>query len=93
MAMKLYVEMVKKLPAHYKYLAIPEKITNVAADLGLFASDGIGRVGILLIRESGEQLPIVELAVKPERFRLEPSELTKVERFLNRAKPDMYVRV
>ncbi len=93
MGMKLYIEMVKKLPAHYKYLAIPRNITNIAVDLGLFSPDGIGRVGILLFSESDDHLPTVELAIKPERFRLEASELAQIERFLSRAQPDMYVRL
>jgi hypothetical protein len=93
MAMRLYVEMAKTLPAHYKYLAIPRNITNIEADLRLFSADGIGRVGILMISESGNQLPTVELAVKPERFRMGASELAQIERFLSRAQPDMYVRL
>ncbi len=91
--MKLHVEVAKGLPAHFKYLAIPRNITNIAVDLGLFSPDGIGRVGILLISESGDQLPIVELAIKPERFLLDPSKSAQVERFLSKAKPDMYVRL
>jgi len=91
--MRLHVELVKRFPAHYKYLAIPRNITNVSADLGLFSDDGIGRIGILIISESGDQLPTVELAVKPERFRIASSELGQVERFLSRAQPDMYVRL
>ena len=93
MAMKLYIELVKRLPAHYKYLAIPRNFTNTSADLGLFSADGIGRVGILLISESGDSSPTVELAVKPERFRVGASELAQIERFLSSAKPDMYVRL
>ena len=91
--MKLYIELVKKLPAHYKYLAIPWNITKIGAELGLFSQDGIGRVGILLLSESDDLSPTVELAIKPERFRLDPSDLAQVERFLNQAKPDMYVRL
>jgi hypothetical protein len=93
MVMRLYVEMVKTLPAHYKYLAIPRNITNIEADLRLFSADGIGRVGIFLISESSDQAPTVELAIKPERFRIDASELAQIERFLSRAKPDMYVRL
>jgi hypothetical protein len=93
MQMRLYVELAKKLPAHFKYLAIPRSITNIEADLRLFSTDGIGRVGILLISESSNSAPTVELAIKPERFRLDGKDLTEIERFLSRAQPDMYVRV
>ncbi|MBW4038289.1 MAG: hypothetical protein HIU91_05300 [Acidobacteria bacterium] len=94
MGLKLYVEIVKRLPAHYKYLAIPKGITNVGHDPSLFFSaDGIGRVGILLVSASSDHLPTVELAVKPERFRMDAQALARVERFLNSTKPDMYVRL
>jgi hypothetical protein len=91
--MRLFVELAKGLPAHYKYLAIPRNLTNIQAELKLFSADGIGRVGILVISEPGDQLPTVELAVKPERFRIGASELAQIERFLSRAQPDMYVRL
>ncbi len=94
--MSLKVIVAKTLPAllaHYRYFAIPKNATNILVGLDLFSDDGIGRVGILLISESEDQLPIVELAIKPERFRLAANGLTQVERFLNRAKPDMYVRL
>lgn len=92
--LKQYVELVKMLPAHYKYLAIPKGMTNIAHDPNLFFSaDGIGRVGLLVISESVDHLPTVELAIKPERFRLPSDELAQVERYLDRAKPDMFVRV
>lgn len=89
----LFVDIAKRLPAHFKYLAITRNITNIEADLRLFAADGIGRVGILLITESGDRTPTVDLAVKPERFRVDAGELAQIERFLTRAQPDMYVRV
>ena len=93
MQMRLFVELAKMLPAHFKYLAIPRNITNIEADLRLFSGDGIGRVGILLIAESGDRTPTIELAIKPERFRVDAGELAQIERFLGRAQPDMYVRV
>jgi hypothetical protein len=92
-AMGLHVMLAKRLPAHFRYLAIPKHTTNIAADLRLFSDDGIGRVGILLISESLDQLPTIELAIKPERFRLDANELVQVERVLNKAKPDMFVRL
>jgi len=90
---RLFVELAKMMPAHFKYLALPKNITNIKADLRLFADDGIGRVGILLVSESDDQVPTVDLAIKPERFRIDASELTQIERFLSRTQPDMYVRV
>lgn len=90
----LYIETIKKLPAHYKYLAIPEGITNVEHDPRLlFSADGIGRFGIFQISESVNLSLRVELIVKPERFRMQSDDLARVERYLNNTKPDMSVRV
>src|ERR1039458_8753691 len=92
-AMKTYIDQIKKVPAHYKYLALNANLTSISIGIQLFSGDGIGRVGLLLISEFGDNFPAVELAIKPERFRVEASELTQIERFLSRAQPDMYVRL
>src|ERR1035441_6698119 len=84
-AMKTYVDQIKKVPAHYKYLALNKNLTSSLIGIQLFSDDGIGRVGLLFISGSGDDYPTVELAIKPERFRIDASELAQVERFLSRA--------
>jgi hypothetical protein len=88
-----YIEQVKNLPGHYKYLALPRSTTSLSLGSELFSADGIGRVGLLFVSQSNDLAPTVELAVKPERFRVSPSGQLQIDRFLNQAKPDMYVRV
>lgn len=89
------IEEVKTLPAHYKYLAVNKNSVSLTLGDGplTFSPDGIGRVGLLLIEETQDALLRVELVVRPERFRLEPKVAARVERFLERATPDMFVRV
>jgi hypothetical protein len=83
--------------ANYRYLAIREEtkelLVNALADLGLYSPDGIGRLGVIAIRERGEELPEAEIVVAPERFRVEPQKMVAIEKFLAKAKPDMEVRI
>lgn len=93
-----WLRMLKPLneaPAHFRYLVLPD--TQQARSLGenniLFAPNGIGRIGILLLSQEGNAAPRVELLVEPERFRLDSATAEKVERYLLRSKPDMFVRI
>jgi hypothetical protein len=92
-AMIAWIDQIKKIPAHFKYLALNKNPTSAAMGVQLYSSDGIGRVGLLFVSEPASGSPQVEMAVKPERFRVSASELSKVERFLARAQPDIFVRV
>lgn len=82
-------------PMHYKYLALPrtEPLLRVLPKLQLFSPDGIGRTGILLLSEQADSLPLVEAAIKPERYRVSSSAMEKVDRFLERNRPDIEVRI
>jgi hypothetical protein len=86
------------MPAHYRYLAIPADSFDLAfgalANFGLFPKDGIGRLGVITIREKGEESPIAEMAVIPERFRVEPAKLRSIEtKLLAKSRPDIEVRI
>ncbi len=89
------VEKLKQLPAHFKYLALPihPAILRLAQNHSLFSSDGLGRIGLMKLIESGDAPPTVELLVKPERFRVAQPEMIKIEKVLVRSHPDMFVRV
>lgn len=89
------VDKLKQMPAHFKYLALPvhPAIQRLTQSQALFASDGLGRIGLLKLVESDDGPPTVELLVKPERFRMAQSDLIKVEKVLTRSHPDMFVRV
>ncbi len=87
------------LPAHYRYLAIP--IPKVSFELlagelasGLYSPDGIGRLGIMAIAERGDKPPLAEILIEPERFRVDPARLLKVEKtLLEKVRPDIEVRI
>lgn len=86
------------MPAHYRYLAIPADSFDLAlgelAHLGLFAKNGIGRLGIITIKDKGEASPAAELVVAPERFRVEAASLKTIEaRLLAKCRPDIEVRI
>ena len=89
---------VMSMPAHYRYLAVPAESFDLAfgelGRLGLFPADGIGRLGIVTIREKGEESPTAELAVVPERFRVDPAKLKAIEtKLLAKSRPDIEVRI
>ncbi|HEX4032450.1 MAG TPA: hypothetical protein VHX20_18950 [Terracidiphilus sp.] len=86
------------MPAHYRYLAIPEESFNLAfgelGRLGLFPEDGIGSLGIIAIREMGEEPPTAQITIVPERFRVDPAKLKAIEtRLLAKSRPDIEVRI
>lgn len=86
------------MPAHFRYLAIPaesyDRVFGELGDLGLFPKDGIGRLGVIKIRERGEESPTAEVAVLPERFRVDPAKLKSIEiRLLVNGRPDIEVRI
>jgi hypothetical protein len=86
------------MPAHYRYLAIPaesyDRVFGVLGNLGLFPEDGIGRLGVIKIKEKGEESPEAEMAMAPERFRVDPAKLKSIEiRLLVNRRPDIEVRI
>jgi hypothetical protein len=91
-------QQVMSIPAHYRYLAIPaESFTLAFGELGhfgLFPEDGIGRLGVITIRENGGDSPTAEIAVVPERFRVDPAKLKAIEtKLLAKSRPDIEVRI
>jgi hypothetical protein len=84
--------------AHYRYLAVSaEKLDFVAeglTGLGLFSEDGIGRLGLIGIREPESHAPTAEIAIVPERFRVDPAKLRAIEtRIFAKTRPDIEVRI
>jgi hypothetical protein len=86
------------MPAHYRYLAVPDESFDLAIGelmhFGLFPEDGIGRLGVITIKENGEESPIAKMAVVPERFRVDPAKLKTIEtRLFAKSRPDIEVRI
>jgi hypothetical protein len=85
-------------PAHFRYLAIPKESLELTlgelGNLGLFSDDGIGRIGVITIKEEGEEPLIAEIAIAPERFRVDPTKLQNIEtKLLAKSRPDIEVRI
>jgi hypothetical protein len=86
------------MPAHFRYLAIPaNNLVSAVGELGrlgLFPADGFGRLGVITIHDQGEASPTAEIAIAPERFRLDPAKLRAIEtRILAKSRPDIEVRI
>jgi hypothetical protein len=88
-----YIDQVKAVPGHYKYIAMPRNGASLSLGTQLFSNDGIGRIGLFFISQITDSLPTVDLVIKPERFRMDGADLARIERYLNITKPDMSVRV
>ena len=73
---------------------IHRQLIGELGHLGLFPENGIGRLGLIKIRENGEESPSAEMAVVPERFRVDPAKLKTIEiRLLATSRPDIEVRI
>jgi len=60
----------------------------------LFPPDGIGRLGVITIKDKKEGTPTAEMAVNPERFRMDPVKLRTIEtRLLAKSRPDIEIRI
>ena len=86
------------MPTHYRYLAIPVESFDMAfgelAGFGLYPEDGIGRLGIILITDKGQEPPYAAMSVVPERFRVDSTKLKAIEtRLLAKSRPDIEVRI
>lgn len=86
------------MPVHYRYLAITaenfDALHGQLSNIGLFADDGIGRLGIIKIIEKGADSPTAEIAIAPERFRVDPAKLKAIEtKLLAKSRPDIEVRI
>ena len=98
MIMRIAHRQLMSVPAHFRYLAVPagsfDALHGELLQLGLYAQDGIGRLGIITITEKGADSPIAEIALAPERFRVDPAKLKTVEtKLLAKSRPDIEVRI
>ena len=76
------VERIKRIPAHFRYLALFDNPKNIRPrhDL-LYSPDGIGRIGIIEVREDPIGNLNARISVQPERFKLDSSLYKMVDRF------------
>src|ERR1022692_455014 len=62
-----------QIPAHFKYLAILENDNYLPDESSLYALDGMGRVGVIQVKEDDAGDLAAELRIRPERFRFDAS--------------------
>ena len=81
-----------RIPAHFKYLALFDSNNCRLDDRMLYAPDGMGRVGVIQVREDSTGNLSAEFCVRPERFRLDSSVFKKIDRFTASRNPNLEIR-
>jgi hypothetical protein len=81
-----------EVPAHFKYLALLGNKSYRLRERALYAPDGMGRVGVIQVREDVAGNLSAELSVRPERFRLDSSIFKRIDRFTASRAPNLEVR-
>jgi hypothetical protein len=80
------------IPAHFKYLALFGNGSYYPSEGSLYAPDGMGRVGVIQVRESRADELRAEFIVRPERFRLDSSYFKQIDKFTAARPADMEIR-
>jgi hypothetical protein len=80
------------IPAHFKYLALFQNGKRVPAERDLYSANGMGRVGILQVRQDQASDLQVEFLIRPERFRLDSSFFRQIDRFTTNRPADIEIR-
>jgi hypothetical protein len=70
-----------QVPAHFKYLALFENKNYRPDSHILYAPDGMGRIGVIQVKEDGAGNLEAEITVRPERFKLDSSIFKMIDRF------------
>jgi hypothetical protein len=84
---------IMSLPAHYKYVVIFASPELRIDESRLYATDGMGRVGVIAVTERPADKSLqTHLVITPERFRLEDKYWKEVDAFLASSAPDVEIR-
>jgi hypothetical protein len=89
-AMGSAVERLLRVPGHFKYLALFENKGRLP-DIRYYATDGLGRVGIIQVREDSAGNLSAEYVVRPERFRFDLT-FKQVDKFTASHSADIEIR-
>ncbi|MFZ0708363.1 MAG: hypothetical protein WAM71_22375 [Candidatus Korobacteraceae bacterium] len=88
------IERLKIQPAHYKYMALISSAGNYRPREGaLYAPNGMGRIGVLLLEEDHESKLSAREILAAERFRVAPEYIKQLDKFIDRQHADREVRV
>jgi hypothetical protein len=84
----------KLAPAQFMYVASDDPALE---DLGhassLFARNGIGRIGLISLRELEDGSPSAELLLRAERFQMPGKFAEMVNKFVRQRQPDIEIRI
>ena len=69
-----------RIPAHFKYLAVFDNRSYLPDARWLYAPDGMGRIGVIQVKEDSADNLTAEFCVRPERFKFDAS-FKLVDRF------------
>jgi hypothetical protein len=87
------IQRLMEIPAHFKYLALFDNPKNRRPHSHvLYSSDGIGRIGIIEVREDPLGNLNARISVQPERFKLDSSVYKMVDRFTANYPANLEVR-
>jgi hypothetical protein len=86
------VRRLAEIPAHFKYLALFNNGNYRPSEGSLYAPDGMGRVGVIQVRENRADELRAEFVVRPERFRLDSSYFKHIDKFTAARPADMEIR-
>jgi len=85
------VAKIMEVPAHFRYVAVVSNRKLRIPESGLYAEDGMGRVGVIRVFESGDTLAAA-VEISPERFRLDPAVIRQIDRFTATEHADIETR-
>jgi len=80
------------IPAHFKYLALFGNGSYYPSDKSLYAPDGMGRVGVIQVRENRADELRAEFIIRPERFGLDSSYFKQIDKFTSARPADIEIR-
>ncbi len=81
-----------EIPAHFKYLALFSNANYPPSDKVLYPPDGMGRIGLIQVRDDGSGNLSAEFLLRPERFRLDSSHFRQIDKFTTAQPADIEVR-
>ena len=85
------VKSMADIPAHFKYLALFGNGNYYPSEASLYAPDGMGRVGLIQVRETRDDELRAAFEVRPERFRLDSSYFKQIDKFTAARPADMEI--
>jgi hypothetical protein len=90
--LNMAITQLEEIPAHFKYVALFENRNFRPDSRALYADDGMGRIGVIQVREDAAGNLSAEYSVRPERFRLDSSIFKAVDRFTASRQPNLEIR-